>query len=94
MPVTIIAGIDWMMQNILKCFPVRAMPLQLASVGPEMGPNRQSNSCWTRNAAARASASLAIELVEDKPHHLFLARRVQGPSHGGVRRPHSRSVGS
>ena len=85
MPVTVVAGIDRMMQHILECLPIGTMPLQLPPIGPEVRPDRQADPVMHQVAKQPVQAPLAIELVEDEPHHLLsLLVGVEGQPAAGL----------
>ena len=73
-----------MMQHVLKRLSVGAMPLQLSAIGPEVRPNRQAGPVMHQVTQQAVQAPLAIELVEDDPHHLLsLLVGVQGQPAAG-----------
>src|SRR5207244_8287509 len=77
----VVAGVDWVMQQILQRLPTRTVPLQLPPVGPEVRPNRQADAVMHEVTEQSVQASLAVELLEDKPYHaLRLLIGVEGQS--------------
>src|SRR5208282_1687873 len=63
-PVAVVAGIDRMMQHILKRLPIGSMPLQLPPIGPAVRPNRQADTVMYQGAKQPVQTPLAIELVK------------------------------
>src|SRR5258708_12200806 len=61
------------------------MPLQLSPIGPEVRPDRQADPVMHQVAEQPVQAPLAIELVEDDPHHLLrLLVGVEGQPAAGL----------
>jgi hypothetical protein len=79
MPVTVIAGIDRVVQQVHQRLAVGTMPFQLPSVRPAVGSHRQADAVMHQVTQQPVDTPLAVELIEQQAYHgLRLLVGVEG----------------